>query len=192
MVRPPGPEQGEFHLDVREARGEEEEAQEKDVVEGHVWGGDLSPREGRRLANHPDQAGSRREGDPARNGPGANILAVFLDEERYSRGQEEDARVEERPDLEADGDEAPSRYAVEEGSLRVPEDIVSPQEGDRAHDVRVHSGSVHHPCEESSGKSHRNRITYSPWRGVDGAGASGPLSGAMELPLLLDGTRAPS
>src|SRR6266699_3895478 len=138
MVRPLGPEQGEFHLDVREVRGEEEEAQEKDVVEGHVRGGDRSPREGGRVANHPDQAGDCREGDRARDGPRPDVLAVFLDEEPDSRREEENARVAKRPDLEAGGDEAPSRDAVEEGRLRLPEDIVSTQAGDRAHDVGVH------------------------------------------------------
>src|SRR5207249_1664076 len=76
MVWPLGPEQGEFHLDVREVRGEEEEAQEKDVVEGHVRGGDRSPREGGRGASHPDQAGDCREGDAARDGPRPDVLAV--------------------------------------------------------------------------------------------------------------------
>jgi hypothetical protein len=83
-VRPPGPQQGELHLDVREVGRDEEEAQEEDVVEGDIRRLDFSPGEGRRRAMHPDQAGHRGEAERGSDGPGSDLPMVLLDEKRHA------------------------------------------------------------------------------------------------------------
>src|SRR3970040_180324 len=138
MVRPVDPEHRELHLDVRVVRGEEEQAQEEDVVEGDIRGLDLAPRERRRLANHPDKAGAGGQADSTGDGPRPDLPVVLRDEEPDAGRQEEDPDVEERPDLEADGDELPSGHAVEEGVLPAGEGGIRSQAGDRAHDVGIH------------------------------------------------------
>src|SRR3989304_1690380 len=121
---------------ARGGRGEEEEAQEEDVVEGDVRGLDLAPRERRRLANHPDKAGAGGQADSTGDGPRPDLPVVLRDEEPDAGCQEEDPDVEERPDLEADGDELPSGHAVEEGGLPAGKDVFRSQAGGRAHDAR--------------------------------------------------------
>jgi len=72
------------------APGKEEEAQEEDVVEGHLRGLYLSPREGRRLANHPEERGRYRQADGGGDGQRPDVAMVLGDEEPDSRGEEED------------------------------------------------------------------------------------------------------
>jgi hypothetical protein len=52
--------------------------------------------------------------------------------------QQEDAEVEQRPDLDPDGDELAPGDAAEEGSLLARECPLSPQPGDPRHHVGVH------------------------------------------------------
>jgi len=64
---------------------------------------------------------------------------VLGDEDPDSRGEQEDPRVEERPDLEANGHDPAPGDAVEEGGLPGREDVARPQAGDGADHVGVHA-----------------------------------------------------
>jgi hypothetical protein len=164
-MRPPVPQHRELRLDIREVGGEEQEPQEKDVVERRVRRRDLAPRERPGGASHPREAERDGHADRARDGPRTDRLVVLHQERADARRQQEDGDVEERPDLEADGDELAPGHAVEVGGLLDREDVLGAQPGDGGDDVRVHGVEIPRarPCR--SRRWCHNRASCSKCRG---------------------------
>src|SRR6185436_13306926 len=158
----PRAQQRELRLDVGEVRREQKQTEEEDVVERDAGRLDLTPRKQRRRPDHPGETRGRGHRNRGRDRPSPDVRVVLDDEDPDAGRQQEDAEVEQRSDLDPDGDELATGDAAEEGSLLAREYPLSPQPGDPCHHVRVHGTMMR----DRRGWTKKSRAPYSSDRGI--------------------------
>ena len=145
MVRPLASEKAELALDVSEVGCDEKGAKDEHVVRREVWRHRLAPGEAGRSPEHVDEARDRPDADERCDQYRAEAVVMLLDEKADARHRDENADVEERPKLGANGNQLPARDAEKRRRRGIRKDalLAEAQDGgfDFGVDVKEFSGA---------------------------------------------------
>jgi hypothetical protein len=127
-----------LRLDITEVGGEEENSEKENVVERDAGLRRPFPAERCCTPHDVPEADGRRETDARRDDGGADPVVVLLHEEADARGDEENAGVQERPELEPNRDELPPGHAEQLRRRWVSENPLCAKGPDRLHHLGLH------------------------------------------------------
>jgi hypothetical protein len=139
VIRPLGAEKVQLEFQVAEVRSDQEDSEEQDVIGADVPRVRGAPREGRQAPPRVPEARRGGESEEQADRGRAEPLVVLLQEDSDARRDQDDAGVEERPELGLDGNDLAACGPLERRRLCVREDALAAQPPDRFDDVRIHA-----------------------------------------------------
>ncbi len=142
VERPVRSQEACLRLEPREIRGDEEGAEEKDVVVGRMRGRRTPPGEARGSPPGPRETGARRGTEHDCDRRGADPIAVLLHEEPDPRREEEDAKIESRADFDTHRHELAAGDPGKNPPLRRRQDALLPEAIDGRGDIGIHAASI--------------------------------------------------